>query len=67
MKLLFGLTSIILAFTFATVAQEKASPTDTDKNEAIPSTTYLKRGAPIGSAKKVSLAKVMKDPSKYAG
>ena len=59
--------SLILAFTFAAAAQEKVSPTETDKNEAIPSTTFLKRGAPIGSAKKVSLAKVMKDPSKYAG
>lgn len=38
-----------------------------DKTEAIPVKGYLKRGAPIGSAQKVSLAKVMKEPAKYAG
>ncbi|HEV8590794.1 MAG TPA: DUF4920 domain-containing protein [Pyrinomonadaceae bacterium] len=67
MTKLFTVAGLMLVFAIAGFAQEKASPTDTDKNEAIPSNTYLKRGAPIGSAQKVSLAKVMKDPSKYAG
>lgn len=70
MKSLFTLTLVILAFTFSSFAQEmkeKASPTEADKTAAIPSDSYLKRGAPIGSAKKVSLSKVMKDPAKYSG
>ncbi len=60
----------MIAFTFSAVAQdgaEKAKPTEQDKTAAIPSDTFLKRGAPIGKAKKVSLAKVMKDPAKYSG
>jgi uncharacterized protein DUF4920 len=67
MKRTYLAFGILLLVASVVSAQEKASPTDADKNEAIPSTTYLKRGAPIGSAKKVSLAKVIKDPSKYAG
>lgn len=60
----------ILVLTAGALAQEKmggAKPTDDDKNAAIPSDGVLKRGAPIGKAKKVSLAKVMKDPAKYSG
>ena len=45
----------------------KAKPTEADKTEAIPADGYLKRGAPIGDSDKVSLNKVLKDPSKYAG
>ena len=45
----------------------KAKPTEADKTEAIPADGYLKRGAPIGDSKKVSLNNVLKDPSKYAG
>ena len=45
----------------------KAKPTEADKTAAIPSDGYLKRGAPIGDSKKVSLNNVLKDPSKYAG
>ena len=67
MKKTSTIVCLLLALAVAGFAQEKASPTDADKNETIPSTTFLKRGDPIGSAKKVSLAKVMKDPSKYAG
>ena len=70
MKSLFSLAIIILAFTFSAFAQEmseKAQPTDADKTAAIPSDGYLKRGAAIGDSKKVSLAKVLKDPSKYEG
>lgn len=65
---MFGL---LLALTVSALAQgemkEHAKPTDTDKTAAIPSDTYLRRGAPVGSAKKVSLDKVMKDPAKYSG
>lgn len=61
---------MLFAFSFVAFAQEKMSetkPTDADKTAAIPSDSYMKRGAPLGDSKKVSLAKVMKDPSKYAG
>lgn len=48
-------------------ADDHPSPTDEDKNAAIPTKGYLKRGAAIGKAKKVSLAKVLATPDKYAG
>ena len=71
MKSLISLAVLTLAFSFTAFAQgamkEHAKPTEQDKTAAIPSDSYLKRGAPIGSAKKVSLAKVMKDPAKFAG
>jgi uncharacterized protein YdeI (BOF family) len=70
MKKLIILMSILFVISLPVVAQEKmggAEPTEKDKTEAIPSGGYLKRGAPIGASKKVSLAKVMKDPAKYAG
>jgi len=62
---------VVFVLTFsaamATVAQENNSPTQKDKTEAIPSKGYLKRGAPIGNAPKVDLAKALKDPGNYAG
>ena len=70
MRSLLTLAFIITVFSFAATAQEtaeKAKPTDQDQTAAIPADRYLKRGAPIGSAKKASLAKVMKNPAKYAG
>jgi len=70
MKKLLLLTAILLSVISAATAQEmkdKAQPTEQDKTAVIPSDTYLKRGAPVGSAKKVSLDKVMKDPAKYSG
>ena len=69
MKNILSLMVLVLAFSFSAFAQEKMEmkPTDKDKTEAIPTNGVLKRGAAIGSAKKVSLAKVMKDPQKYAG
>lgn len=58
-----------MAFSAAAFAQmdemKGAKPTDKDKTEAIPTTSYLKRGAPIGNSAKVSLNKVLADPSKY--
>ena len=62
LRVLLGL--IVCSGVFA---QEKMQATDKDKNEAIPSTGYLKRGAPIGKAEKVSLAKVLASPEKFSG
>lgn len=70
MRTLISLAILAMAFSFSAYGQEKkekAQPTDQDKTAAIPSDAYLKRGAPIGSAKKVSLAKVMADPAKFSG
>ncbi len=70
MKLLISLSILILAFSYSAIAQEMkemAKPTEQDKTAAIPTDSYLKRGAPIGKAKKVSLEKALKDPTKYAG
>jgi hypothetical protein len=73
MKTFFSIAFLTLALTVTSFAQMKmdktegAEPTDKDKTEAIPSNTYLKRGAPIGTAKKVSLAKMLAEPSKYSG
>jgi hypothetical protein len=69
MKKILSLMILVLAFSASAFAQmnEKAQPTDKDKTEAIPTNGVLKRGAAIGKSKKVSLAKVLKDPSKYAG
>ncbi len=70
MKKIIGLMIMVLAFSFAVFAQEKtekAKPTDKDKTEAIPTDGVLKRGAALGKSKKVSLAKVMANPSKYSG
>ena len=68
-KILF-LTICLITFSTAVLAQEGtkgAEPTDADKNAAIPSDSYLKRGAPIGKAEKVSLSKVLAEPAKYSG
>ena len=70
MKKIISLMIVVLAFTAGALAQEKMEgnkPTDKDKTEAIPTGGVLKRGALLGNAKKVSLAKVLANPSKYAG
>jgi len=70
MKIFTILTFLVLSLSITAFAQEsaeKAKPTEADKTAVIPSDGFLKRGAPIGKSKKVSLAKVMKDPGKYAG
>src|SRR5687767_1700432 len=74
MKKLIFLTVAILALSFGAYAQPEKKmdmggkePTEADKTAAIPTDGYLKRGAPIGDSKKVSLNKALKDPSKYAG
>ena len=70
MKSLFSLVIIILVFTFSAFSQEemkeKAQPTEADKTAVIPSDSYLKRGAPIGKSKKVSLEKALTEPAKFA-
>ncbi|MEP7213103.1 MAG: DUF4920 domain-containing protein [Acidobacteriota bacterium] len=70
MKNVLVLLFVVAAFCASALAQEKPEkkqPTEADKTTAIPSDSYLKRGAPIGKSQKVSLAKVMLDPAKYAG
>ncbi len=69
MKILYSFI-ILMLLTFSAFAQEtseKAKPTDKDKTEAIPTNSYLKRGAAIGKSKKVSINDVLKDPTKYSG
>jgi Domain of unknown function (DUF4920) len=71
MKKLFGLMILTLALSFAAFAQEKtenAKPTDADKQANFDASGMIKRGAALsGKAEKVSLAKVLENPSKYAG
>jgi hypothetical protein len=62
------LTTLISVTAFG---QEKsktvAQPTEADKTAAIPTDGYLKRGAAIGKAEKVTVAKALAEPAKYAG
>ncbi len=73
MKKFLGLFILMLAFASVSFAQkqmmtEQMHPTDKDKTEAIPNAGVLKRGAPFSdTAQKVSLAKVLAAPNKYAG
>jgi hypothetical protein len=71
MKKLFGLMILTLALSFAAFAQEKmkeSKPTDADKQVNFDSKGLIKRGAPLSrKAEKVSLAKVLENPAKYAG
>ncbi len=72
MKKLIFLTGIFLAMALSAFAQmgemkDEKEPTEKDKTEAIPTKAFLKRGAPIGKSKKVSLSKVLADPAKFSG
>lgn len=68
MKKIFGLIILTLTFAGAGLAQEKAKPTDADKQANFDASGIIRRGAPLSTkAKKVSLAKAMKNPQKYAG
>ena len=70
MKKIISLMVLVLAFSLAAFAQDEKmemKPTDKDKTEAIPTGGVLKRGAMLGNAKKVSLAKVLANPAKYTG
>jgi len=64
-KLIFAL--ILIVFGTIIAAGQEMQPTEKDKTEAIPATSYLKRGAAIGSATKVSLANVLASPEKFSG
>lgn len=65
----FFFTLAIAMTSFAQMGDAKAEkePTEKDKTEAIPTNAFLKRGAPIGNSKKVSLSKVLDDPAKFSG
>ena len=65
--LLFAMLFLSLSAFSQEAVKEKAQPTEADKTAAIPSDSYLKRGAPIGKSKKISLEKALKDPGKYVG
>ncbi len=73
MKKLIVLLSLLCALSFTALAQGKmeemnhGKPTEIDKTAAIPTKGFLKRGAPLANAKKVSLAKVLATPADYAG
>ncbi len=73
MKKILSLTIFSLALAGASFAQEKkgeishAKPTDADKTASFDAGGKIKRGAMLGSAKKISLAKALKKPEKYTG
>ncbi len=70
MKSFISLAILTFVFTFSAFGQEtkvSIEPTEQDKTAAIPSDGYLKRGEPIGKAKKISLEKAINDPAKYSG
>ncbi len=78
MKKILSLMMLVLAFSLTAFAQEKMdkmdkmemgkmSPSEMDKTETIPANGVLKRGAALGNSKQVRLAKVLANPSKYAG
>jgi hypothetical protein len=60
---LLGISSVV----FGQDGMKSKEPTEADKTAAIPTDSYLKRGAPIGKAEKVSLSKVLAEPAKFAG
>lgn len=72
MKNFIGLLTLVFILSAAAFAQDKMNmdkmqPTAADKTAQIPAGGVLKRGAALAGAKKVSLAKVLANPDKYAG
>jgi len=71
MKKILGLMILTLALSLTAFSQEKtekAKPTDADKVATFDADGMIKRGAALSDkAEKVSLAKVLENPSKYAG
>lgn len=72
MKTFIACLVLTLAFAVSAFAQMgdmkgKPSPTEKDKNEAIPTGVFLKRGSPIGTSAKLSLNAVLADPAKFSG
>jgi hypothetical protein len=69
MKKIILFSFLIVILSISALAQEKsehAKPTEADKTAAIPTDSYLKRGAPLGMSKKVSLNKALAAPEKYS-
>ncbi len=70
MKKILIMTVVLFSSTLCVAAQNetasKPQATVADKTATIPADSYLKRGAPIGKAKKISLNDALKDPAKYA-
>jgi hypothetical protein len=62
---------LILGLGLAAYSQDdvavKSQPTAADKTAVIPTGSYLKRGAPIGISKRVSINDALKKPGNYAG
>ena len=70
MRSIISLAIFVFALSLTAWGQDsmgESGPTEKDKTEAIPASGVLKRGASIGKATKVSLAKVLKNPNEYAG
>jgi hypothetical protein len=71
MKSLFLVLMIVFAFSMSALGQDdmknQLKPTEKDKTEAIPTDSYLKRGAPIGTAEKIELSAALLEPAKYTG
>lgn len=70
MKKLLCLAIFVFAAAGASFAQEnkmEMKPTDADKRANFDRKGRILRGATLTGAKKVSLTKVLADPSKYAG
>ncbi len=70
MKKLLILAIFVFAAAGASFAQEnkmEMKPTDADKQANFDASGKILRGSALAGAKKVSLAKVLADPSKYAG
>lgn len=66
---------IVLTFSFAALAQEKGAmsemnpmgikPTELDKTEEIPTSGYLKRGAPLSGSAKVKIDAINNTPEQF--
>ncbi len=77
MKKILGLMILSVVLAGASFAQEtmdktnkmskEMKPTEADKVASFDKNGIMKRGAAIGSAKKVLLAKILKNPNKYVG
>jgi hypothetical protein len=70
MKKALIITGLLLCGAYGVAAQhdmaETARATDADKTAAIPTDSYLKRGAPIGKSKKISLNAALAKPADFA-
>ncbi len=71
MKKYIVLVILILVFSVSAFSQDKMADkkkaTEADKVATFDADGKIKRGAPIGKSKKVSLKRVLRNPEKYAG